>query len=177
MSVGRSKWSMPILRVGMGSFLVFWGVDKLAATEQSQGIFSHFYGVEAGPSAVQLAGGAEVLLGTLLAVGLFRVPVAWIALIVNVVSTGASWRQIVDPWGWLGLTEGGTHLFLASIVVMAANVVLVLDARDDTATLDRAWRGPVGAGGVRGDVRGTGDPPPGGSVGMARRAGERPGGD
>jgi hypothetical protein len=29
------------------------------------------------------------------------------------------------------------HLFLASIVIVAASVVLVLNARDDTATLDR----------------------------------------
>lgn len=140
MSTDRSKWTMPVLRVGMGLFLALWGVDKLLATEASQGIFSHFYGLDAGPSVVQVAGAAEILLGALLAVGLFRVPVAWIALAVNAVSTGASWKQIVDPWGLLGLTEGGTHLFLASIVIMAANVALVLNARDETATLDRVLR-------------------------------------
>lgn len=42
----------------------------------------------------------------------------------------------LDPWGWFGLTDGGAHLFLASIVIMAANVVIVLNARDDTFTLD-----------------------------------------
>lgn len=148
-----SKWTNPILRVGMGLFLVLWGVDKLAATEASQGIFSHFYGISAGPSLVQVAGGAEILLGTLLAVGLFRVPAAWIALGVNGVSTAASWKQILDPWGWFGLTDGGTHLFLASIVIMAANVVLVLNARDTTATLDAALRGR-GAGVPAGDAGG-----------------------
>lgn len=134
----RSRWTLPVLRVGMGLFLALWGVDKLAATEGSVGIFSHFYGLDVGALVVQSAGAAEILLGLLLAVGLFRVPVAWIALAVNAVSTLASWRQILDPWGWLGLTDGGTHLFLASIVVMAANVVLVLEARDDTWTLDAA---------------------------------------
>lgn len=141
MSERSSKWTMPILRVGMGLFLALWGIDKLVATEASQGIFSHFYGVEAGPSLVQLAGAAELLLGVLLAAGLFRVPVAWIALAVNAASTGASWRQILDPWGLLGLTDGGAHLFLASIVIMAANLVLVLEARDATWTLDRRLRG------------------------------------
>lgn len=131
-----SRWTMPVLRIGMGLFLALWGVDKLAATEASLGIFSHFYGMDVGAALVQAAGGAEIVLGALLAVGLFRVPVAWIALIVNAVSTLASWRQILDPWGWFGLTDGGTHLFLASIVIMAANVVIVLNARDDTLTLD-----------------------------------------
>ena len=66
---------------------------------------------------------------------------AWIALLVNFVSTAASWRQILDPWGILGLTDGGAHLFLASIVIMAASVVLVLNARDATGALDRVLRG------------------------------------
>lgn len=136
-----SRWTMPVLRIGMGVFLALWGVDKIVATEPAAGIFDHFYGVEAGATLVQAAGAAEVLLGLLLAVGLFRVPVAWIALIVNAVSTFASWRQILDPWGILGLTDGGTHLFLASIVIMAANIVIVLNARDPWWTLDARLRG------------------------------------
>lgn len=46
--MGRSRWTMPVLRVGMGLFLVMWGVDKLAATEGSVGIFSTFYGLDVG---------------------------------------------------------------------------------------------------------------------------------
>lgn len=133
-----ARWTMPLLRISMGLFLALWGVDKLAATEGSIGIFSTFYGVDVGALLIQTAGVAEILLGVLLAVGLFRVPVAWIALAVNAVSTLGSWRQILDPWGWLGLTDGGGHLFLASIVIMAANVVIVLNARDGTLTLDAA---------------------------------------
>ena len=132
----HSKWTMPTLRVGMGIFISLWGIDKLAATEGSQGIFSNFYGVEMGLAILQVVGVAELLLGLVLAVGLFRVPVAWLVLAVNSVSTLASWRQIIDPWGWFDLTSGHTHLFLASIVVMAANIVLVLNARDAHWTLD-----------------------------------------
>lgn len=134
----HSPWTMPILRIGMGLFLALWGIDKLAATGGSIGIFSTFYGLDVGALVIQAAGVAEIALGVFLAVGLFRVPVAWIALAVNTVSTVGSWRQILDPWGWLGLTDGGAHLFLASIVIMAANVVIVLNARDDVWTLDAA---------------------------------------
>jgi uncharacterized membrane protein YphA (DoxX/SURF4 family) len=128
---------MPILRAGMGVFLAAWGLDKLMATEASQRIFSGMYFVDSGLTLVQMAGIAEILLGAALAVGLLRVLTAWIALVVNSISTVASWRQILDPWGVLGLTDGGTHLFLASIVMMAVAVVLVINARDDTATVDR----------------------------------------
>lgn len=136
----HSPWTMPVLRIGMGAFLAAWGVDKLAATEGSIGIFSSFYGLDVGVGLIHVAGVGEILLGVLLAAGLFRIPMAWLALAVNAVSTFASWRQILDPWGWLGLTDGGTHLFLASIVVMAANVVIVLNARDRTWTLDAVLR-------------------------------------
>jgi len=137
MSVRLSRWTMPVLRIGMGIFLAYWGADKLVATEASQGIFSSFYGLDAGALLVQGAGVAEIVLGALLAVGLFRVPTAWIQLLVNAVSTVGSWRQILDPWAVWGLRDGGNaHLFLASIVITAASIVLVLNARDDTMTLD-----------------------------------------
>ncbi len=137
MSASLSRSTMPILRIGMAVFLMTWGVDKLVATEGSQGIFGHFYGIAAGPRLVQASGVAEILLAVLLAVGLFRTPVAWLQLAVNVISAAASWRQVADPWGFLGLTKGGTHLFLASIVVTAVAIVLVVNARDDMWTLDR----------------------------------------
>lgn len=126
-----SRWTMPVLRVGMGLFLLTWGLDKLVAVEDSQRIFERFYRFEAGPSLVQLAGAAEVVLALLLMAGVLRRPVAWIVLVVNVVSTLASWRQILDPWGKLGIGKGGSHLFLASIVIMAVSIVLVLNAGDE----------------------------------------------
>lgn len=135
-----SRWTMPLLRIGMGLFLLSWGLDKLVAVEGSQRIFERFYRVTAGPSLVQLAGIAEIVLAILLAAGALRRPVAWTVLIVNGASTIASWRQILDPWGRLGLADGGTHLFLASIVIMAVSIVLVLNAGDDTLTVDGALR-------------------------------------
>lgn len=124
----RSPWSLPILRIGMGIFLAAWGLDKVIATEGSVGIFSHFYGLDVGTLVVQSAGVLEIVLGIAVAIGVFPLVTGWIQLVVNAISTFASWKQIVDPWGILGLTEGGAHLFLASIVVMAVAVVLVLEA-------------------------------------------------
>ncbi len=152
MSVRLSRWTMPVLRIGMGIFLAYWGADKLVATDGSQGIFSGFYGLDVGAAFIQAAGVLEIGLGVFLAVGLFRVPMAWIQLVVNAVSTMGSWKQILDPWAIWGLREGGNaHLFLASIVITAASLVLVLNARDDTMTLDKRFgrsEGEVPAPGV-----------------------------
>lgn len=122
-----SRYTMPILRVSMAIFLFAWGLDKLVAAEGAQKIFESFYRVPGAPSLVQVAGVAEILLALLLGAGMLRRPVAWIVLVVNAVSTFASWRQILDPWGLLGIGSGGTHLFLASYVLMAVSVVLVLE--------------------------------------------------
>lgn len=141
----HSRWTMPVLRIGMGIFLAMWGLDKIFAVEGSTRIFSGFYGMDLGAVAIQAFGIAEILLGVALALGLFRVASAWIQLVVNGVSTAASWRQILDPWGLFGLTDGGSHLFLASIVITAASVVLILNARDPVLTVDAALgRGPEG---------------------------------
>lgn len=127
-AVGCSPLTIPLLRLSMGLFMLAWGVDKLVAVEGSQRIFQRFYHIPAGPSLIQLAGVAEIILALMLAAGVLRRPVAWVVLIVNTVSTVASWRQILDPWGLLGIGPGGTHLFLASIVLVAVSVVLVLEA-------------------------------------------------
>lgn len=136
MAPSLSRATMPILRIGMGIFLLAWGIDKLAAVQGSQRIFAGFYHFSLGPTLVQAAGVAEILVAIALMAGLFRRPIAWTVLLMNTVSTVASWRQILDPWGWLGLGPGGTHLFLASIVIMAASIVLVINAQDSTLTLD-----------------------------------------
>ena len=129
LEAGPSPWTIPILRIGMGLFLMAWGFDKLVATEGATGVFSHFYRLDVGESLIRVIGVAEVLLGLVLAAGILRVAAAWVQLVVNAISTAASWKEILDPWGILGLTDGGAHLFLASIVITAASVVLVLNAR------------------------------------------------
>jgi putative oxidoreductase len=142
MAQSLSRATMPTLRIGTGIFLLAWGIDKLAAVQASQRIFAGFYHITAGPALLAAAGTAEILIAIALIVGLFRRSVAWIVLAMNAVSTAASRRQILDPWGWLGLGPGGTHLFLASIVIMAASVVLVVNAHDSTLTLDSRLNRP-----------------------------------
>lgn len=124
----QSPRSLPILRISMAIFIGLWGVDKLIAVDGAVGIFSRFYGIDIGPLVSRVLGVAEIALAALLAFGVRPRPVSWVVLLVNLVSTAASWRQILDPWGVLGIGKGGSHLFLASIVLTAVAVVLVLEA-------------------------------------------------
>lgn len=132
-----------MLRIGMAVFLAAWGVDKLVATAGAQNIFSRFYLLDLGASVLQLVGVLEVGLALLLAVGALKVPIAWTVLVINGLSTLASWKEILDPWGLLGLTEGGRHLFLASIVIMAASIVLVVEAHKAARSEEQEERPPT----------------------------------
>jgi uncharacterized membrane protein YphA (DoxX/SURF4 family) len=117
----------------------------MAAVQGSQRIFAGFYHITVAPTFVQVAGAVEILIAIALIFGLFRRIVSWIVLAMIAISTAASWRQILDPWGWFGLGPGGTHLFLASIVIMAASIALVLNAHDSTLTLDARLNRPGSA--------------------------------
>ncbi|MDE3053446.1 MAG: DoxX family membrane protein [Gemmatimonadota bacterium] len=127
---------MPLLRISTGVFVFMWGIDKVVATAGAGRIFGHFYHLAVGPAAVRAAAAFELLLAVCLAVGFQRRAVAWTTLAMTLASTLGSWKEILDPWGFLGLTTGGTHLFLASIPLTAVAVVLVLNVDDDTLTVD-----------------------------------------
>ena len=135
-----SRFTIPILRIGMGVFLMLWGADKFMATEGAGKIFSRFYHLAAGPGLVRAAAAAEIVIAFCLAIGLFRRAIAWLVLLITAASTIGSWKEILDPWGALGLTKGGTHLFLASIPLTAVAVVLVLNSSEDTLALDTRLR-------------------------------------
>lgn len=128
-----------LLRIGLGFFLLLWGVDKLVATEGAKGIFSNFYLMDIGVGPVQILGAAEILLGAAIMAGLFRTLSYGLGLAAHGVSTIASWKQLLDPWG---LIWGGpnAHLFLAAIPVLAAFIVLFLNRHDTYMTLDARWR-------------------------------------
>lgn len=132
-----------LLRWSLGFFLALWGVDKLVATEGAQNIFSHFYLVEIGPSIAQVLGVLEILLGAAILLGLFRTFSYGLGLLAHSVSTIASWKQLIDPWGliWGG---GNSHLFLAAIPVLAGFIVLFLNRHDTYMTIDARLRDGTG---------------------------------
>ncbi|MBI4512558.1 MAG: hypothetical protein HY702_00470 [Gemmatimonadetes bacterium] len=129
------RLTIPFLRLGLGVFLALWGVDKLVATDGALGIFRRFYLMEVGQALVQALGVLEILLGLAIVFGFLRTLSYGLGLAADTVSTLASWKEILDPWGliWGG---GNAHLFLASIPVLAAFVVLFLNRRDEVWALD-----------------------------------------
>lgn len=126
------------LRVALGLFIALWGLDKIAATEGTLKIFSHFYKLSIGSEAAWVLGGLEILLGLAIAVGFKKNWSYALGFFFHLISTISSWKQLLDPWGWYLNPGQNSHLFLASLPVLAGFWVLWVNRNLDP--------GVVGAG-------------------------------
>lgn len=129
-----------VLRISLGLFLFLWGLDKLVAPADTVKIFEHFYKIQLGVSLATIVGVAEMGLGLAVVVGFCRTFSYGLGLTLHLISTLSSWQQLLDPWGKIWNQGKNSHLFLASIPVLAAFVILFMNRSDEEVTLDRALR-------------------------------------
>lgn len=122
----NERTGLAILRIGLGFFLLLWGVDKLVAPEGTVQIFDHFYKLPLSIGLAPVVGAAEVLLGLAFMMGLWKTWVYGLGLVIHATSTVASYAQLLDPFG-------DNHLFIAAIPVLAGFAALFLLRRHDTA--------------------------------------------
>ena len=127
----RLAVALLILRLTLGIFLLQWGVEKLVHPEMSSAIFDRFYGVQAPAAPIYAAGIAEILIALALAGGLAQPVTYWLALGIHAVTVVVSWRQLTHPW-----MSQGSHLFIASVPVLAAFVTLVMLRQWDVFSVD-----------------------------------------
>lgn len=114
-----------VLRLGAGVFLLLFGVDKLVAPATAYAVFERFYGLSVAGALVQAAGVFEILLGLAILAGLWKTLSYGLGLALHAVSTLATYRELLAPFG-------DNHLFLAAIPALAAFVALFLLRRHDT---------------------------------------------
>jgi putative oxidoreductase len=115
--------SMFVLRISLGLLMLIWGVDKLVNVEHGMLVSEHFYlGVFSVPALLRAFGVAQMALGALIVLGLYRKYLYPVLVVITGVTLLAVWRSIVDPWGWY--LEGANVLFFPSLVIFAGAVVL-----------------------------------------------------
>jgi uncharacterized membrane protein YphA (DoxX/SURF4 family) len=114
-----------ILRLGLGAFLLLFGIDKLVAPATTVEVFAHFYGLIVSHGMAYGAGVLEILLSLALLAGLWRTLSYGLGLLLHAVSTLATYQELLSPFGT-------NHLFLAAVPVLAAFLALFLLRRHDT---------------------------------------------
>jgi len=114
-----------ILRLGLGAFLLLFGIDKLVAPATTVEVFARFYGLAVSHGMAYGAGVLEILLSLAFLAGLWKTLSYGLGLLLHAVSTLATYQELLSPFGT-------NHLFLAAVPVLAAFLALFLLRRHDT---------------------------------------------
>lgn len=116
-----------LLRLGLGIFLLMWGLDKLMEPDVALKVFSHFYFINLNSSVIMLIGAVEIVLSLLIILGYYKTVTYGLGLTVHAASTISSYNELMSPFG-------NNHLFIAAVPILFAFITLFL-LRD----LDNLW--------------------------------------
>ncbi len=120
--------SLLLTRLSFGAFLAIWGGSKLTSPESTEGIFTKYYGIEGlGAFASTSLGVAQIVLGLVIMVGLFRTVSYGLGVVIHGVSSISILSHLIAP-----LAEGSNLIFWASVPVLFAALGLFLARHHDT---------------------------------------------
>ena len=139
MDTARLKpWSLLLLRIGTGLLLVLWGGLRVTTPAAGPGLANKYYSGMLDVQAIQIAfGAAEVALGLLVVLGLFRRIAYPLQALILVPGALMLWRYLLDPLGMYLLDQESSQiLFFPSITVAAATLVLLAFRDEDRLSLD-----------------------------------------
>jgi uncharacterized membrane protein YphA (DoxX/SURF4 family) len=127
-----------LLRVGTGLLLVLWGALRVISPEAGPGLSEKYYSGLLGMQALQIAYGiVEIIIGTLVLLGLFRRIAYPLQALILVPGAVMLWRYLLDPLGaWLMSRADSQILFFPSITVAAATLALIAFRDFDKLSLD-----------------------------------------
>jgi len=127
------------LRITTGALLIIWGSIKAFAPEAAMRVSDKYYDGVISESAWQMPLGiAQMTLGVLVIIGLFRRVVYPLQAVVLVVGALAIWQYLVDPLGLYLLNEQIRQvLFFPSSTVAVASLIMLAFYDEDGLSLDR----------------------------------------
>jgi len=130
-----------LLRASTGALLVIWGMIKTMAPQAAIGVSDKYYFGLLSTNQLQLPLGiAEIALGAIVILGLFRAIAYPLQTVVLGLGLAAIWKYIADPFGMYLLTEETRQvLFFPSTTVFIASLVLFAFREHDLLALDRVF--------------------------------------
>jgi len=131
--------SLLALRIGTGLLLVLWGALRVISPAAGPGLASKYYGGFLDLQGLQIGFGvAEVIIGLLVVIGLFRRISYLLQAVILIPGAIMLWRYLLDPLGqYLLDKESSQILFFPSITVAAATLVLLAFRDEDRWSLDQ----------------------------------------
>lgn len=135
--------SLLLLRIGTGLLLVIWGTLRVVSPAAGPGLANKYYSGLLDVQSLQIAfGTAEIVIGSLVVLGLLRRIAYPLQALILVPGALMLWRYLLDPMGWYLLDkESSQILFFPSIAIAAATLVLLAFREEDRWSLDRTLQG------------------------------------
>lgn len=133
-----TKISLLIMRIGTGALLVVWGLVRVVGG-MGEGLADKYYsGVGSDVTFQLIFGWAEVALGLLVMLGLFRKYTLIGSALILVGGAFPIWRHFLDPFGryLFSNPEDANILFFPSLTVAGAALALIALRDMDTLALD-----------------------------------------
>lgn len=130
--------SLLLLRIGTGLLLVVWGALRVVSPATGPGLANKYYGGFLDLQGIQLGfGAAEIIVGLLVVLGLFRRISYGLQVAILVPGAIMLWRYLLDPLGMYLLDKDSSQiLFFPSITIAAATLVLLAFRDEDRWSLD-----------------------------------------
>lgn len=133
--------SLLIMRIGTGGLLVVWGLVRVVGG-MGVGLADKYYSGVGSNETLQLVyGWAEVALGVLVILGLFRKYTLIGSALILVGGAIPIWRHFLDPFGeylWAN-PDDANILFFPSLTVAGAALALIALRELDTLALDNLF--------------------------------------
>ena len=128
-----------LLRIGTGLLLVLWGASRVISPTAGPGFATKYYGGFLDLQSLQVGFGvAEVIIGLLVVVGMFRRVSYLLQALILVPGAIVLWRYLLDPIGLYLLDRDSSQiLFVPSITIAAATLVLLAFRDQDRWSLDQ----------------------------------------
>src|SRR5947209_205618 len=112
-------WALLLIRIGLGSFLAMWAVDKIIVPQASLQMFSNLYGLDVGHSFIMLAGALELVIALFIILGAFKTWSYGLGVLVQGLSTILIYHQLLS-------FAGERHLFFSGLPILFVFIALFL---------------------------------------------------
>jgi uncharacterized membrane protein YphA (DoxX/SURF4 family) len=126
----RVASALLLLRLGLGYFLLVWGVNKFLAPKQTVAIWGYFYGIDISAWLPQLFGAGESIVAVAIIAGLARRLSYGTGLLIHGVTIVVISERLVAPF----VIEDGfpvnRNLSVAVPALMAFAAMYLMRARD-----------------------------------------------
>ena len=127
----QADYATFVLRIGLGLFILIWGIAKFVQQDMWVKMFPMLYwGIAVGAGLLAVFGIIQILLAAMLIIGWKVRIAAWIGFLIQSLTAIAIIGRIVSPYGMVeGAPVGPNIVLFGTVPLLAAWLALALSGK------------------------------------------------